>query len=380
MSMDDSAIEKFKIQARKQGFQALEEQIVFRDLCSGCGTCSAVCPRNCIEFLEEGVPTLKGNAKCINCGLCAIHCPRSFMDTGAIEKELFEGKRDELGYKVQRIAARASDPKIREGAQDGGVVSAMLKFLFEKGAIDGAAVTQADENFLGSPLLATSWEEAKPTSKSKYNLSPNVVALRWARQKKLEKMALVGLPCHMAAFRKIEHYGPKNLARGVGLTIGLFCSENFCDRMVTDFLPTKGVEPGKITKMNIKGKFMVESDGQLTEVPLPEMKAIANPGCLVCRDFSAEFADISVGAVGAPDGWCTVITRTEKGDEVLNEMVEAGVLETGKLVKPKTLKRMSKSKRTRGNRKLIQIALGEASLPLKSAEIPTEDEDGEKKK
>jgi hypothetical protein len=74
-----------------------------------------------------------------------------------------------------------------------------------------------------------------------------------------------------------------------------------------------------------------------------------------------------------------VITRTERGDEVLNEMVEAGVLETGKLVKPKTLKRMSRSKRTRGNRKMIEIALGEASLPLTSAEIPVEDEGSEKK-
>jgi coenzyme F420 hydrogenase subunit beta len=377
--VDDTAIENFKIQARKQGFQALEEQIVLKDLCSGCGTCSAVCPRNCIEFLEEGVPTMKGNAKCINCGLCAIHCPRSFMDTSGIEKELFSGKRDELGYKVQRIAARTTDPELLKNAQDGGVVSTMLKFLFEKGKIDGAAVTQSDENFVGSPLLATSWEEAKPTSKSKYNLSPNVVALRWARQKKLENMALVGLPCHMAAFRKIEHYGPKNLAKGVGLTIGLFCSENFCDKMVTDYLPTKGVDPKKITKMNIKGKFMVESDGDVTEIPLPEMKAIANPGCLVCRDFSAEFADISVGAVGASNGWCTVITRTEKGDAVLKEMIDAGVLETDKLIKPKTLKRMSRSKRNKGNRKLLEIALQEAAIPLRSAEIPVEEEGSGKK-
>lgn len=379
MSMDDSAVEKFKIQARKQGFQALEENIVFRNLCSGCGTCSAVCPRNCIEFLSEGVPTMKGNAKCITCGLCAIHCPRSFMDTEEIEGKLFKGKKDDLGYKIQRIAARASDPEIREKSQDGGVVSAMLKYLFEKGSIDGAAVCRADENFVGSPFLATSWEEAQPTSRSKYNLSPNIVALRWARQKKLERVALVGLPCHVAAFRKIEHYGPKNLAKSVELTIGLFCSENFCDEMVTNFLPKKGVDPKKITKMNIKGKFMVESGDDITEIPLPEMKAIANPGCLACRDFSAEFADISVGAVGAPNGWCTVISRTQRGDAVLNEMVGAGVLETGKLVKPKTLKRMSRSKRIRGNRRLLEIALKEAALPLSSAEIPAEEKGSEKK-
>jgi coenzyme F420 hydrogenase subunit beta len=321
---------------------------------------------------------MKGNAKCITCGLCAIHCPRSFIGTEEIEARLYSGRKDELGYYTQKLAARAADEGIREAAQDGGVVSAMLKHLFEKGEIDGAIVSKADGNFVGAPFLATSWEEVAPTARSKYNLSPNLVALRTARQKKLERVALVGLPCHIAAFRKLEDDGPKSLAGRVSLTIGLFCSENFCETMVTEFLPTKGVKPQEITKMDIKGKFIVESGDKVVEVPLPEMKSIANPGCLVCRDFTAEFADISVGAVGAPRGWCSVLVRTDKGEGLLQGMLDSGALETGKLTKPKTLKRMSRSKKTRGNRKLLEIMRREAPLPLKMVEIPEEEEDGEK--
>lgn len=379
MVREDSVVESFKLHAREEGFKALENEIIFRELCAGCGACSAVCPRNVIEFDPDGHPILKQAGKCIACGLCAIHCPRSYMNTEEIEASLFKGERDELGYHIQRVSARATDTKIQGMAQDGGVVSAILKYGFEKGRIDGAAVCKRDERFVGSPFLAKTWKEAVNASKSKYNLSPNLVALRWARQSKLEKIALVGLPCHLAAFRKIEFDGPKSLSQRVALTVGIFCSENFCEKMITEFLPSKGVDPKKITKLNIKGNFIVEAGDEPIEIPLSEMKSIINPGCLVCRDFTAEFADISVGAVGAPDGWCTVITRTANGDELLNTMVEEGILETGKLTKPKTLRRMSSSKRKRGNLKLLEIMRKEAALPLRSAQLPKETKGSGKK-
>jgi len=377
LETDEQAIESFTLRMREQGFQGLVNEVVLRDLCSGCGACSAVCPRNVIEFGRDGLPVMKGSAKCITCGLCAIHCPRSFMYTEEIESRLFRGEKDELGYHVQIIAARAVDPEVVGRAQDGGVVSAILKYAFEKKRIDGAIVCKADESFIGSPFLARSWEEARQASKSKYNLSPNLVALRWARQEKLESVALVGLPCHLAAFRKLEFGGLKSLTQRVALLVGIFCSENFCEKMVTTFLPERGVDPKTITKLNIKGNFKVQAGSQFVEIPLPEMKSVINPGCLACRDFTAEFADVSVGAVGAADGWCTVIARTQRGEEILNALVKDGILETARPTKPKTLRRMSRSKRYRGNLKLFDLMRKESALPFRSAEVPVEEEGGE---
>lgn len=378
MATDESGIEGFRLRMREQGFRGLENEIVLRELCSGCGACSAVCPRNVIEFGRDGLPVMKGNAECITCGLCAIHCPTSFMYSEEIESALFKGQRDELGHHVQVIAARAVDPGIRAEAQDGGVVSAILKHGFERRRIDGAAVCKADDRFVGFPFLAKSWDEARPAARSKYNLSPNLVALRWARQEKLEKVALVGLPCHLAAFRKLEFNGPESLTQRVAFTVGIFCSENFCERMVTELLPGRGIDPKAITKLDIKGNFKAQAENRLVEIPLEEMKSVINPGCLACRDFTAEFGDISVGAAGAPEGWCTMITRTEKGDEMLSALIRDGMLETGALTKPKTLRRMSRSKRYRGNLKLFELMRKEAALPLKAAEVPVEEE-GENK-
>lgn len=379
MSAEDTIIQGFKDRMKEQGFEGLRNEIILRGLCSGCGACSAVCPRDIIEYGSDGLPLVKGGAECVPCGLCAIHCPRSFLNTEEVEKGLFEGEKDELGHHIRILAARVKDQELQGIAQDGGMVSAILKHAFGKNSIDAAAVCLGDERFIGSPFLARRWEEAKRASRSKYNLSPNLVALRWARQERLEKLALVGLPCHIAAFRKLELYGPKSLAQRVAFTVGIFCSENFCERLITEFLPARGVDPTKITKLNIKGMFKVEAGGQLFEIPLPQMSSVINPGCLPCRDFTAEFADISVGAVGAPEGWCTVITRTPKGDAILKALLDEGVLETGDLTKPKTLRRMSVSKRKRGNLKLVEIMSREAALPFRSIELPAEEKGGEEK-
>ena len=378
MSAEGAILQDFKDRMKKQGFEGLKNEIILRKLCSGCGACSAVCSRDAIEFGPDGLPRLKGGAECVPCGLCAIHCPRSFLNAEEVEKALFEGEKDELGHHIRVLAARAKDPELQAIAQDGGVVSAILKHAFQKNDINGAAVCLGDERFVGSPFLARSWEDARRACRSKYNLSPNLVALRWARQEKLGKLALVGLPCHIAAFRKLEFYGPKSLTQRVAYTVGLFCSENFCQRLITEFLPGRGIDPYKITKLNIKGTFRVLAGEEVHEIPLPQLSPVVNPGCLPCRDFTAEFADISVGAVGAPEGWCTVITRTAKGEAILKALLDEGVLETAQLTKPKTLRRMSASKRRRGNLKLIEIMSKEAALPLRSVEIPA-DEGAEEK-
>jgi len=369
-------IEDFKRKGREKGFEALNEEVVLRGLCSGCGLCSAVCPTDAIEYSAGGVPVLKENGRCIYCGLCLLRCPRGAFDWDRIEADFVKGEKDELGRHLRVLSVRPTDESVREMGQDCGVVSSIVKYAFEKGMIDGAILSRQDDRFMGSPFLARSWDEACQASKSKYNISPNVTALRWAKESNLKRVALVGVPCHISAFRKMQSENPNNLPRRVFLAIGIFCSENFSGKMLTEFLTKRGVDPQRITKLDIKGVFKVEVGDEVIEIPLEEMKDEVSAGCLVCRDFSAELADISVGAVGSPDGWCTVITRTERGDEILRAMLDEGFLEVAKLTKPKTLRRMSWAKRLRGNNKILEIMRSEAALPLQSVQLPSELERG----
>ena len=50
--------------------------------------------------------------------------------------------------------------------------------------------------------------------------------------------------------------------------------------------------------------------------------------CQYCIDYVAELADISVGAVGSPDGWTTVIVRSELGQKLFDSAVKAKVIES----------------------------------------------------
>ena len=45
-------------------------------------------------------------------------------------------------------------------------------------------------------------------------------------------------------------------------------------------------------------------------------------------DFAAEHADISTGGIGAFGDWTLTLVRTEKGEELFNDMEAAGVIET----------------------------------------------------
>jgi coenzyme F420 hydrogenase subunit beta len=50
---------------------------------------------------------------------------------------------------------------------------------------------------------------------------------------------------------------------------------------------------------------------------LSDLEFIKRDACKLCDDFSAEYADICFGGLGAKEGWTTVITRTPLGRAVL---------------------------------------------------------------
>lgn len=77
-----------------------------------------------------------------------------------------------------------------------------------------------------------------------------------------------------------------------------------------------------------KGKFWVYTQDDVFNIPLKETHGYEQDGCNVCLDYTCELADLATGSVGSPDGWSTVITRTEDGNSIFQQAVETGVFET----------------------------------------------------
>ncbi|MBW9223240.1 coenzyme F420 hydrogenase subunit beta [Methanothermococcus sp. SCGC AD-155-E23] len=241
---------------------------------------------------------------------------------------------DPLGSYKSIISARATDRRILERCQDGGIVSVVFIYGLENNILDGVIVADKEEGFKPVPKVATTPEEVLEAAGTKYTVSPNLSVLKSAiREYACEKVGVVGTPCQILSLRKALKYpvGFRHLIDKVKLLVGIFCMENFPYmgmRIIVEELC--GVKIEDVVKMDIgKGKFWVYTRwGEVKSIKLKKTHPYEQSSCHVCTDYTAELADISTGSVGSPDGWSTVIIRNERGEEIINKMIEEGYLES----------------------------------------------------
>lgn len=242
---------------------------------------------------------------------------------------------DYLGKYKTAVSARSTSSEVLRCAQDGGIVTSMFIYALEEGIIDGAIVAgPGEEPWRPEPVVATTPEEILAARGTKYNISPNMAVIKEAvRKYGLDKVGIVGTPCQMQALRKAQLYpiGLRYVTDKIALAMGIFCMENFpyqgMKQIVEDHC---NVDLHSLKKMDIgKGKFWAYTNrGAVSQIPLKVTHKYEQPGCHVCLDYVANLADISTGSVGSPDGWSTVMLRTNNGEDIWNRAVAAGVFET----------------------------------------------------
>ena len=319
---------------RPKIFGNLVADVIRKNTCVTCGGCEAVCPVNTVK-IEDGTPKLVG--LCISCQLCYWNCPVASFDVAEMEEKVFGRTRtaDEAAIGVHKAiyAVKAMNDEILGKAQDGGAVSAILtQFLAGDG--DGAVVAgiEDDRPWAAKPIVVTSKEGILEGAGTKYTNSPSLVGVASAIQEyALSKIALVGTPCQMKGIRNIETdpWSDERIKDIVALRIGLFCMETFDYPSFIEYLEGEGISAAKVDKFEIKsGRFIAIQDGEeIHKVKLAAVKGLVRQCCHTCGDFSAEFADLSVGNVGSSNGWSTVIVRTDIGEEALEAAKKAGLVE-----------------------------------------------------
>lgn len=237
-----------------------------------------------------------------------------------------------FGKYKEVMALKAKDAKVTGVAQDGGVVTSILCYALDQGIIDGALLAaKSDTPWLPKPVVATTKEEIMACAGTKYTLSPNMWSIKSAaREYALDKIAIVGTPCQIYAARKMQLYpfGARHIADKIALTVGIFCTENFSYAGLKTIIEDHCKVPmASVTKMEIgKGKFSVKGAKDVS-IPIKETHKYEQDGCHVCSDLVAEFADISTGSIGTPDGWSTTFTRTTKGSDLMKKAIAAGLFE-----------------------------------------------------
>ncbi len=267
-----------------------------------------------------------------------------------------------LGTYKQIVHARSTDKEIQKISQDGGIATGLLSFALDEKIIDGAVVAgPSDEMWKPEPTVALSSDEILAAAGTKYTLSPNLWKVKEAvRQYGLEKAGIVTIPCQTMGLRKMQSYpiGVRFVADKIALDIGIFCTENFPFESLKTFITAKaGVDFSLVEKMDIgKGKFWVHTADDLISFPIKETHGYEQNGCKICLDLVSELSDVSTGSIGAPDGWSSVLTRTEPGETIFSQAVDAGLIETKPMDEGKfgleMLTKLAKSKKEKSMKEI----------------------------
>lgn len=270
------------------------------DFCAGCGSCNYVCPARI---------DLRSNI---------LNYPLNEDDAQVIEQTFLSGTADEnIGVYKEMFSAKST-----YSGQDGGVVTALLVSGMEKDLFDAAIVVRRTKGYLAESFVAENVEDIKKASGTKYVRVRMMSKLGELIAKGKRKIAIVGVPCEIRSARRIQQVMLSDCPDLELTLIGLFCFEDFNYRdLKSEVQRLLNVDLDKAEKTQIrKGKFIVVIDGKESSVPVKELSAAVEKGCLSCPDFASKYSDISVGSVGSEDGRSTVIVRSDVGAKLLENL------------------------------------------------------------
>jgi coenzyme F420 hydrogenase subunit beta len=370
-------------------WKELYEEVITSGLCTGCAGCVIACPHDVIGYdhqqggykpfhLEEEL----GADDCVHgqkgCTSCTRACPRFRNWEPEADEHLFARARhdDEIaGVYRDILLTRASDEMVHRMGQDGGLVSAILIWALDEGYIDGALTSFLDGaagDWKAKPGVAATKDEVLASAGSRYTYSANTLAIDEAKERGLDKLALVGMSCQSSVPPVMWHRKVGKISKPFVFNIGLLCSKTFDDSIFEELFETKyGLPKQSMVKMNIKGVFQIwMEDGTYHEINLKECHAWTREGCNHCPDFAAEHADISCGGIGKDNDWTLTVVRTELGREIIQRMIadgsivaRAGDSDPGAIELMRKLSRKSRERWPTWADPVVRVGLPEKAAP-----------------
>lgn len=338
-------------------------------LCLGCGVCESACPSNAISIIiSQGrfVPKVD-ETKCKNdkgCHRCHDACPGLGIDLNRIANEKFADEQTQedicVGRYLKCFTGHSNDEDIRYHCASGGMVSQFLIFLLEKGYIDGAVVTAFDPNneLLVRSYIAHNREEVLRAKSSKYAPVSLHGMAQAIKQENGTRYVIVGLPCHIEGFRKLEVID-KKLREKIAGYFAIYCSSGRTFYLTEHVFKERGIRKKDLTyfayrdegclgslvakqRRNIR---VTNSNSEISlykkdEVYKEKYQSYYHPlrsffiprRCLFCIDHYGELADVSFGDIHIEPyiedkvGVNSLVVRKNKWLDLLKEAKAEGYI------------------------------------------------------
>lgn len=166
------------------------DEICTKNLCTGCGACVNICPKQCISWVKDDIDTfypLINHELCVDCGACKRVCPNN----------------NNLDYHhpLKTYAAWSLDKENRRTSASGGIVSEFYRFAIARdGFTSGVELTlEKGANY----IPVQNEDDINKVKNSKYVFSHTNDIYKQVRQALLNKrfVFFVGLPCQVAGLK-----------------------------------------------------------------------------------------------------------------------------------------------------------------------------------
>jgi len=308
-------------------------------LCTSCGACRAVCPKNSISMVFENgqfVPEIDKKT-CVNCAVCLNVCAGHVIFPEKLRAKTPSEIIFEQNNFIESYNTYTKNENIRNNSTSGGIITTLLTQLLENNECD-SVFTVNFSNFDGNQVFLEETSivnDVLHTAGSKYVPVSAEKAIEAIRKNPYKKYAMVVTPCLLESVKnalKFYNINDDNI-----LYLGLFCHKTLNFNAVKYF-EYKYRQPGEklvhidyrtkekfgwpgYTRLRFSSgreKFVHENERMLCKTFF-QLKR-----CLYCLDKFNSGADISFGdgyLEGEHDskGKSNIIIRTKKGKHIFDK-------------------------------------------------------------